>query len=117
MVKNRLLIIVMMFMITGFAQEQTKKVKKEVKTVTYKCNMHCHSCQEKIEHNIAFEKGVKAITTDIDDNTVTVTYRTDKNTEEDIQKAIVKLGYTAEVEEPKNKKETKTKKTELIKKE
>ena len=108
MIKNGLLMVMMIFVMTSFAQEQKKANKKELKTVTYKCNMHCHSCQEKIEHNIAFEKGVKAITTDIDDNTVTVTYKTDKSSAEKIKKAIIDLGYTAKIQEKEEKKKAKT---------
>lgn len=108
MLKQGLMVILMMFMMTGFAQEQ-KKTKKEVKTVTYECSMHCGSCQQKIEHNIAFEKGVKAVTTDLAKNTVTVTYKSDKNSEKGIQDALKKLGYKAEVkkEDLKKSKEAK----------
>jgi len=107
MIKNGLLVIMMVFVMTSFAQEQKKASNKELKTVTYKCNMHCTSCQEKIEHNIAFEKGVKAITTDIEDNTVTVTYKTDKSSAEKIKKAIIDLGYTAKIQEKEEKKKAK----------
>lgn len=106
MLKQGLMVILMVFMMTGFAQEQ-KKNKKEVKTTTFECSMHCGSCQKKIEHNIAFEKGVKAVTTDLKDQTVTVTYRSDKNTETGVQDALKKLGYKATI-----KKENPVKATE-----
>lgn len=109
MIRNGLLVIMMVFVMTSFAQEQKQASKKELKTVTYKCNMHCTSCQEKIEHNIAFEKGVKAITTDIEDNTVTVTYKIDKSSDEAIQKAIIDLGYTAKIQEKEDKKKVEKK--------
>ena len=95
MFKNGLLVVMIMFVMTSFAQEQKKG--KELKTVTYSCNMHCVTCQGKIEHNLAYEKGVKAIIADKDEQTVTVTYRTDKNSEESIKKAIIDLGYKAEI--------------------
>ncbi len=97
MLKNGLLVIMIMFVMTSFAQEQKKG--KKLKTVTYSCNMHCVSCQQKIEHNMAYEKGVKAIIADKDEQTVTVTYRTDKNSDEGLKKAIIDLGYKVEIVE------------------
>jgi len=105
MLKNGLLVVLMMLVMTSFSQKQEKK--SDVKTVTYSCNMHCHSCQEKIEHDIAFEKGVKAITADVETQTVTVTYKTKKNSKEGIKKAISDLGYKVEVIEPKKETEKK----------
>ena len=105
MLKNGFLVVLMMTVMASFAQKQEKK--SDVKTVTYSCNMHCHSCQEKIEHNIAFEKGVKAITADVENKTVTVTYKTKKNSEEGIKKALIDLGYKVEVIEPKKEVEKK----------
>jgi copper chaperone CopZ len=101
--KNVLLIVLMVLTTSIFAQE--KKANKAIETTTYTCNMHCASCQEKIEHNIAFEKGVKAVTSDLDDQTVTVTYRTDKSSKEAVKKALVDLGYKVEVVEKEKKKE------------
>ena len=107
MLKNGLLVLLTMFVMLSFAQKKEKK--SDIKTVTYSCNLHCHSCQEKVEHNIAFEKGVKAITADVESQTVTVTYKTKKNTKEGIQKAIKDLGYKVEVIEPKKTTEKKKK--------
>ncbi len=103
----RQLIIILLLVVSasGFAQE--KKSKKKLETTVYSCNMHCGSCQEKIEHNIAYEKGVKAVTSELKEHTVTVTYRTDKNSKEAIKKALVKLGYKAEVLEQPQKKSKK----------
>jgi copper chaperone CopZ len=90
----------------GFAQD--KKLKKKLETTTYSCNMHCGSCQNKIEHNISFEKGVKAVTSDLEKQTVTVTYRADKSSKEAIKKALVDLGYKPEIiEKPAKKTENK----------
>jgi copper chaperone CopZ len=42
--------------------------------VLFSVNMDCEKCQKKIEKNIAFEKGVKAIDVKLDEKTVAVTY-------------------------------------------
>lgn len=64
---------------------------KGEKTVVYKATLHCASCKAKVEKNIAFEKGVKALDVDLDKQTITVTFRADKNNAENIRKAIEKL--------------------------
>lgn len=65
--------------------------KKGEKTVVFQAHLHCKSCVTKIEKNIPFEKGVKDLKVDMEAQTITVTFRTDKNTEENLRKAIEKL--------------------------
>lgn len=65
--------------------------KKGDKTVVYKATLHCESCKAKVEKNIAYEKGVKDLKVDMKAQTITVTFREDKNSAEKIQKAIEKL--------------------------
>ena len=70
---------------------------KDIKTLVLTTNpqMHCESCENKIKNNIRFEKGVKSIETDIDDQTVTIVYDADKTTEDAIIQAFAKINYTA----------------------
>lgn len=58
--------------------------------------MHCEGCETKIKDNLRFEKGVKRIETDIDSQTVTITYDADKTTPEALIDAFQKFGYTAD---------------------
>ena len=79
---------------------QDKKVKK-TETVTFSVGMHCKSCVAKITDNISFIKGVEDLKVSLDQKTVTITYNPAKTDEATLQKAIEKLGYTAEkVKEP-----------------
>ena len=75
---------------------QEKKVKKEKKTVTYNVSMHCKNCVAKITDNVSFLKGVEDLKVSLDEKTVTVTYDPAKTDDATLQKAIEKLGYTAE---------------------
>lgn len=75
---------------------QDKKFKKEKKTVTYNVSMHCKNCVAKITDNVSFVKGVEDLKVSLDEKTVTITYDTAKTDEATLQKAIEKLGYTAE---------------------
>ena len=64
---------------------------KNEKTVIFNANLHCESCKAKVEKNIPYEKGVKDLKVDMKTQTITVTFREDKNTTENLQKAIEKL--------------------------
>lgn len=83
----------------SFSQENVKEEKaaskKEVKTVCFKSNMTCNGCAGEVKHKVAYEKGVKNVETNLENNTITVTYRADKNDKEALAKAITKLGYEA----------------------
>ena len=74
---------------------QDKKVKK-TETVTFKVSMHCKNCVTKITDNISFVKGVEDLKVSLDQKTVTITYNPAKTDEATLQKAIEKLGYSAE---------------------
>ena len=70
---------------------------KDIKTVvvTTTPQMHCNNCELKIKNNLRFEKGVKKIETDIDTQTVTITYDADKTTVSKLIDGFGKFGYTA----------------------
>ncbi len=78
---------------------QTKKTGNE--KVVFDVNMHCGSCQQKIEKNIAFEKGVKAMEVSLENKTVALTYDASKTDADKLQAALVKLGYKASVKADK----------------
>ena len=69
---------------------------KDIRVVVFKVSqMHCENCENKIKGNLRFEKGVKKIVTDIDSQTVTVTYDADKTSVDRLMKGFSKFGYTA----------------------
>lgn len=59
--------------------------------------MHCESCENNIKKNLRFEKGVVKIETNIDKQTVTVTYNAKKCSVANIQSAMKKIGYETKV--------------------
>ncbi|MCW3806603.1 heavy-metal-associated domain-containing protein [Plebeiibacterium marinum] len=99
--KNLKLVIATLILTIGFTTSFAQKKKAEVKEVTYICSIDCHSCKNKIMKNIPYEKGVKSVVVDIPTKEVKVTYKSDKNNIENIEKAIEKLGFTAEVKKEK----------------
>ena len=69
---------------------------KKNETIKIKTSAVCDMCKESIEQGLAYEKGVKNATLDLDTKICTVTYNPAKTTVADIRKAISKLGYDAD---------------------
>lgn len=79
---------------------------KDIKTVVLKTQpeMHCTGCEKKIKDNIRFEKGIKSITTNLDNKTITIEYDADKTNVENIIEGFKKINYeAAEVKDNQNK--------------
>ena len=80
----------------GQAQPQAQKLKKNEAMVVFSVSIDCHSCEQKIKKNIAFEKGVKDLTTNLDKQLVTIKYQTNRTDKDKLKKAVEKLGFTCE---------------------
>ncbi len=81
---------------TSMTQKKTPKQNGRYKTVVYKVSLDCESCKEKLVENISFEKGVRALSISLQEQTVKVTYDARKTDSLTIEKAINKLGYKIE---------------------
>ncbi|MDR1780120.1 MAG: heavy-metal-associated domain-containing protein [Tannerella sp.] len=94
---KRIIIIAICALFTlSMASAQEKKDNKKT-TKFLIANMHCDQCVKKIEKNIAFEKGVTDLKCDLENKTAEITYRTDKNSDEQLIKAFEKIKYSAKV--------------------
>ncbi len=69
----------------------------EIKTLHLTTNppMVCNNCENKIKKTLRFEKGIKEIQTDLENQVVTVVYDAEKIDEEKIVKAFDKMKYQA----------------------
>ncbi len=65
-------------------------------TVYIQTSAVCNMCKERLEHDMAFEKGVKAVELDMETKKLMIVYRKDKNTVEGLKKAITEIGYDAD---------------------
>lgn len=83
-----ILIVVFSFLLVGGVFAKNDKV-------VFSVEMDCHSCKEKIEKNIPFERGVKGLVVDLEENLVTVTYNASKTDIAKLQKGFTKIGFTA----------------------
>ena len=84
-----IILLFFMFTVNVFAQKANEK------TVVFLSNMHCVSCQQKLEKNLSYEKGVKDLLIDLKSNTIKITFDVRKTSEEKLALAINKLGYEA----------------------
>lgn len=74
-------------------KKPAKKVKGEIKEVTFSVHLHCENCVKKVQDNVAFEKGVKDLHVCLEDQSVSLKYDSAKTSEETLRKAIEELGY------------------------
>lgn len=77
---------------TIMAQDEVPK-EKEIKIQT---TAICGMCEERIETNMAYEKGVKSVELDDETKIVTIVYKTAKTDPDKLRKAISKIGYDAD---------------------
>lgn len=75
-----------------FAQAETP----EYDTIQIQTSAICGDCKERLEHNIAFEKGVKSVELNDTTKVLTIVYNTGKNDKEKLKIAVTKIGYDAD---------------------
>lgn len=89
-------LLVLSIVITSTLSYAANKSDKKVETVVFKVEMDCMGCAGKIEKSIPFEKGVKKLDIDFKAQKVTISYKADKTSKENLKKAIEKLKFKVE---------------------
>ncbi len=69
---------------------------KKLATLTMKSSVVCGQCKDRIEAGLAYEKGVKDVSVDLEKKDVTVKYNPEKTTPAAIRQALSKIGYDAD---------------------
>ncbi|MEJ2594591.1 MAG: hypothetical protein P8100_05585 [bacterium] len=82
--------------VSTFYDESALAKESKTDTVYIQTSAVCNMCKERLEHDMAFEKGVKAIELDMETKKLMIVYRRDKNTVEGLKKAITEIGYDAD---------------------
>lgn len=65
-------------------------------TVKIKTSAVCGMCKDRIESGMAFEKGVKDVSLDVETKIATIKYNAKTTSPEELRKKINKLGYDAD---------------------
>jgi len=88
----RKLIIVLFSILTvnAWAQKETVKILTSAPCVEMLC------CKDRIEQEMQFTKGVRAVDLDIESGILTVTFKTKKTDADKLRKAISLIGYNAD---------------------
>lgn len=77
-------------LIQGYAQQKKEEIIK------IKTSAVCSQCKDRIEQGLAFEKGIKDVSLDVDSKIATIKYNTGKTDPGKIRELISKLGYDAD---------------------
>ncbi len=94
--KNLIIILsIFTFSFAAKAQQQDSS-KTGIQTITIKTSAVCDMCKETLEKAMAYEKGVKTSTLNVDTKILTVTYDPKKTSPEKIKLAVTKVGYDAD---------------------
>ena len=64
--------------------------------IKIKTSAVCGMCKDRIEQGLAFEKGIKDVSLDVDTKIATVKYNPGKTNPDEIRKLISKMGYDAD---------------------
>jgi copper chaperone CopZ len=64
--------------------------------IKIKTSAVCGMCKDRIEQGLAFEKGIKDVSLDVDTKIATVKYNPGKTNPDEIRNLISKLGYDAD---------------------
>ncbi|AEA42871.1 heavy-metal-associated domain-containing protein [Fluviicola taffensis] len=91
--KNSLLLVVLLVVSNfGFGQKTTAKTE----TVVIQTSAECDECKERIEGSLNYTKGVKFAELDVPSRKLTVKFKSDVISLEEIKKQISSLGYNAD---------------------
>lgn len=94
--KSKIIVIISVCLMAAtslFAQEPAKSKNEKVSIQT---SAICGMCKDRLEKNMAFEKGVKSVSLDEETKILTIEYRIGKTDKEKLKKAITKIGYDAD---------------------
>ncbi len=89
--------LIILFSAIGLqAQDKKTKNKKDLEIVEIQTSAVCGMCKEKLEHDLAFEKGVRFVELDDKTKVLTIKFKKGKNTKKNLKKAVTKVGYDAD---------------------
>jgi periplasmic mercuric ion binding protein len=93
MMTNRvsLMLGILVFTMLNGCSMAEKNVEIKIKTSAV-----CGMCKDRIEQGLAYEKGIKDVSLDVETKIATVKYNPAKITPDGIRKLISKLGYDAD---------------------
>lgn len=89
------LLVALLLTLTSLAANAQSQSKNE-QTATIKTSAVCGMCKKTIEKAMAYEKGIKSSSLDVDSKILTVVFDSRKTSLENIRKAVNESGYDAD---------------------
>lgn len=89
------LVLIFSFLISNNVEAQEIN-KKGIAKIEIQTSAQCGMCKDAIEKAMAYEKGVKKSTLDLETKIVTVWYKTKRTNPKTIREAISAIGYDAD---------------------
>lgn len=93
---KNIITIILIAVATLFTSNVKSQNSKKTTEVKIKTSAQCNMCKQRLEKAMAYEKGVKSSTLDIETATFTVVYKPSKTNLDKIKTAISKTGYDAD---------------------
>ncbi len=95
---NTLKIMLTAILLAAFAIPESLSQEKDSKfeTVEIQTSAICGMCKDRIEGDLAFERGVRKVELDSETKIVSIEFRKKSNSKEKLKKAITKIGYDAD---------------------
>lgn len=88
--------IILIALVSLFTTNVKAQKSKETTEIKVKTSAQCEMCKQRLEKAMAYEKGIKSSTLDVETATLTVVFKPNKTTPEKIREAISKTGYDAD---------------------
>lgn len=92
--KNQLILLTLLTLI--FFSENLLAQASKSDTISTKTSVVCGMCRERVEQNLAFEKGIRDVEVNLETKLVFVRFDPRKTNPPEIRKKISKLGYDAD---------------------
>jgi copper chaperone CopZ len=73
-----------------------KSFAQEVKSFEVQTSAQCEMCKDRLEKNLAFERGINSVELDMETKKLNIRYTIDKTNEVKIKNIISSLGYDAD---------------------
>ena len=89
------LLVALLLTLTSLAANAQSQSKNE-QTASIKTSAVCGMCKKTIEKAMAYEKGIKSSSLDVDSKILTVVFDSRKTSLENIRKAVNESGYDAD---------------------
>ena len=95
-IMKNLIILASIILITFNCNSLKAQKSTNRDTLTIKTSTECNMCKERVEKEMAYTKGVVSSSLNVEKAILTVIYKANKTTPENIRVAISNLGYDAD---------------------